>query len=85
MTAGELHRLPALISRKQFREVTGVSDRVLSDLVAAGAVRQWKRELSEEKKAGRVRGVYARYYTADAMRICGLASAGEGQGGKGRV
>lgn len=78
--------MPGLISRKEFKRVTGLTDEDIRELVKAGELRIWRRPDSKivdrglriadckkgKKKAGHGRGVYARYLTVEAARLCGF-------------
>lgn len=56
MTHKQLRDLPALIRRKQFKEITGLNDRDLQSEVKDGRVRTFKRNKR------------AKYYSADAAQ-----------------
>lgn len=71
MTLKDFREMPGLISRKRFLQVTGVDHRVLNELVRDGEVKVWRRVV-KANLSGQVRGVYARYYTVEAARLCGF-------------
>lgn len=55
-------RLPMLLSRYQFRFVTGLSDYQINELRKSGEIRAWKPD----------HAVYHKYYKSDAARLTGL-------------
>lgn len=75
MNRTEYNALPVLISRKEFRRLSGLNDRDLRMAIARGEIQTWRRPPRTYWRRGRryrPQGGYALYLKADLLKFSPL-------------